>query len=116
MDAARSLVDRHGTEARAVLAAGEGSGGAASDRPLVDGFPYLEAEVTWAVERELAQTLDDVLVRRIRLAPELRDRGASIAPGVAAIMAPLLGWDDARCTREVETYLDGAHREFDVPA
>ena len=71
MDAARSLVDRHGTEARAVLAAGEASAGAASDRPLVDGFPYLEAEVTWAVERELAQTLDDVLARRIRLAPEL---------------------------------------------
>ena len=64
-------------------------------RPLVDGFPYLEAEVAWAVEHELAQTLDDVLVRRIRLAPELRDRGASIAPRVAAIMAPLLGWDDA---------------------
>ena len=59
---------------------GRGSAGAASFRPLVDGFPYLEAEVTWAVERELAQTLDDVLVRRIRLAPELRDRGASIAP------------------------------------
>ena len=115
-EAARSLVDRHGTEARAVLAAGEATGGAATDRPLVDGFPYLAGEVTWAVERELAQTLDDVLVRRIRLAPELRDRGASIAPAVAAMMAPLLGWDDAGCARQVEAYLDGAHREFDVPA
>ena len=112
-EAARTLVDRHGTEAEAVIAVG---GAGERPRPLVDGFPYLEAEVAWAVEHELAQTLDDVLVRRIRLAPELRDRGASIAPRVAAIMAPLLGWDDARCAAEVATYLEGAHREFDVPS
>jgi glycerol-3-phosphate dehydrogenase len=111
--AARSLVDRHGTEADDIVAVG-----GAGDRPLrlVEGFPYVEAEVAWSVQHELAQTLDDVLVRRIRLAPELRDRGASIAPRVAAIMAPLLGWDDARCGAEVATYLEGAHREFDVPS
>ena len=88
-----------------MLAAGGASAGAASDRPLVDGFPYLEAEVTWAVERELAQTLDDVLVRRIRLAPELRDRGASIAPRVAAILgaAPRLGRRRGRPARSRPT-------------
>ena len=106
-------MDRHGTEAEALIAV---DGAGERPRPLVGGFPYLEAEVAWAVEHELAQTVDDVLVRRIRLAPELRDRGASIAPRVAALMAPLLGWDDTRCTGEVATYLDGAHREFDVPS
>ena len=110
--AAGSLVDRHGTEAPAVLELGR-----ARDlvRPLIDGFPYLEAEVAWAVEQELAMSVDDVLARRIRLAPEVRDRGEAIAPRVAAIVGDALGWDDARRISEVDAYLAGAHREYDVP-
>ncbi len=110
--AASSLVERHGTDAEAVLAAGAALG---RNRPLAGGFPYLESEVAWAVEHELAQTLDDVLARRIRIAPELRDRGAGIAPRVAEIMGEALGWDAARQADEVATYLDLAHRQFDVP-
>jgi glycerol-3-phosphate dehydrogenase len=111
-DTGRSLVGRHGTEAEAVVDLGR-----ERDllRPLVDGFPYLEAEVAWAVERELARSLDDILARRIRLAPELRDRGASIAPRVAAIAGAPLGWDAARQATEVASYLDGARREYDLP-
>ncbi len=111
-EAARSLVDRHGTEAPAVVELGRERDLA---RPLVEGFPYLEAEVAWAAEHELAMTLDDLLARRIRLAPEVRDRGASIAPRAAAIMGGILGWDEPRRAAEVNSYLDGAHREFDVP-
>ena len=111
-EAARSLVDRHGTEAQAVLDFGRELD---LVRPLAEGFPYLEAEVAWAVEHELAMTLDDMLTRRVRLAPEMRDRGASIAPRVAGIMGHILGWDEARRAAEVTSYLDGAHREFDVP-
>ena len=107
-EVATSLVDRHGTAAEQVLAGGA--------TPLVDGFPFLEAEVAWAAEHELALSLEDVLVRRIRLAPELRDRAASIAPCVAAILAPILGWDPARQASEASAYLDAAHRQFDVPA
>ncbi len=40
--------------------------------------------------------LDDVLARRMRLAQELPDRGASIAPRVAAVLGAELGWDEAR--------------------
>ena len=111
-DAAQSLVDRHGTESEAILADGAARG---LNRPLADGFPHLESEVAWAVEHELAQTLDDILVRRIRVAPELRDRGARIAPRVAAIMGEALRWDAARQAAEVSTYLDLAHSQFDVP-
>jgi glycerol-3-phosphate dehydrogenase len=111
-EAAGSLVDRHGTAAPDVIALG-----LQHDlvRPLVDGHPFLEAEIAWAAERELALSLDDVLARRIRLAPALRDRGASIAPRVAAIVGHVLGWDEARRAAEVTAYLAGAHREFDVP-
>ena len=63
----------------------------------------------------MALSLDDLLARRIRLAPEVRDRGESVAPRVAAIAGHVLGWDADRRAREVVRYLEGAHREFDVP-
>jgi glycerol-3-phosphate dehydrogenase len=111
-EAATSLVDRHGTEAEALLAYGREHD---LVRPLVAGEPYLEAEIAWAADRELAQSLDDLLARRIRLVHVLPDRGASIAPRVAEIAGHVLGWDADRRSREVETYLDGARREFGIP-
>jgi glycerol-3-phosphate dehydrogenase len=79
------------------------------------GTEHLEAEVAWAARHELALSLDDVLARRMRLVHQLRDRGAAIAPRVAAIMGAELGWDEGRQRREVETYLVEARREFSVP-
>ncbi len=110
-EAATRLVARHGTEAPAVVALG-----AELDllRPLVEGRPFLEAEVAWAVRHELAGSLDDVLARRTRLAQELPDRGAAIAPRVARIMADDLDWGDARQTLEIESYLASARREFSI--
>jgi hypothetical protein len=51
----------------------------------------------------------------MRLAHTLPDRGAAIAPRVAQIAGHVLGWDRDRQAREVETYLDGARREFGIP-
>jgi len=109
---ARALVDRHGTQARDVLRLGQ-----ELDllRPLADDTPELEAEVAWAVRQELALGLDDVLTRRMRLSMARRDRGASLAPRVAEIMAAELDWDSDRQAAEVEAFLASAHREFDVP-
>ena len=110
-DVARRLVSRHGTEAPAVVALG-----AELDllHPLVPGRPFLEAEVAWAVRHELALSLDDVLARRTRLAQELPDRGAAIAPRVARILAADLGWGDARQALEIDAYLVSARHEFSV--
>jgi len=110
-DAASRLVARHGTEAPGVV-----SLGAECDllRPLVAGRPFLEAEVTWAARHELAQSVDDVLSRRTRLAHELSDRGAAVAPRVADLLGRELGWDEARRAREVEAYLGTATHEFSV--
>jgi glycerol-3-phosphate dehydrogenase len=110
-ETAARLVARHGTEAPAVVALG-----AELDmlRPLVDGWFFLEAEVAWSVRSEMALSIDDVLSRRTRLAQELPDRGAAIAPRVAEIMAVDLGWGEARQRLEVEAYLASARREFSV--
>lgn len=109
---ARSLVERHGTQARDVVRLGQARG---LLRPLADDTPELEAEVAWAVEHELALSLDDMLSRRMRLSMARRDRGASLAPRVAAIMGELLEWDAERQAAEVDDYLATAHREYDVP-
>jgi glycerol-3-phosphate dehydrogenase len=107
------LVARHGTEAPGVVGLG-------SElellRPLVDGRPFLEAEVPWAARHELAMTLDDVLARRTRLAQELPDRGAAIAPRVADLLGAELGWGETRRAREVDAYLTLARREYSVVA
>jgi glycerol-3-phosphate dehydrogenase len=106
------LVARHGTQVAAVVALGE-----ELDllRPISDSSDHLEVEVVWAVREELAAGLDDVLVRRTRLAQELPDRAAAVAPRVASLVGGELGWDAARQASEVARFLDGAHREFDVP-
>jgi len=111
-ETAARLVARHGTEATALVALG-----AELDllRPLIPGRVFLEAEVAWAARHELAVSLDDVLARRTRVAQELADRGAAIAPRVARILGAELGWGDARQRLEVETYLATARREYSVP-
>ncbi|MGD0698834.1 MAG: glycerol-3-phosphate dehydrogenase/oxidase [Trebonia sp.] len=73
-------------------------------QPLTGGAPYLRAEVAYAVTHEGALHLTDVLARRVRLLIESADSGASAAPEVAAIMAPLLGWNRRRRAAEVREY------------
>jgi glycerol-3-phosphate dehydrogenase len=110
--AAAQLVARHGTEAPAVVALGAELN---LLRALVPGRAFLEAEVAWAARHESALSLDDVLARRMRLAPELPDRGAAIAPRVAEVLGAELGWGEARQALEVQIYLASARREFAVP-
>jgi glycerol-3-phosphate dehydrogenase len=71
---------------------------------LAGGIPYLRAEVAYAVTHEGALHVTDVLARRVRLLIESADSGASVAPEVAAIMAPLLGWNRRRRAAEAREY------------
>jgi glycerol-3-phosphate dehydrogenase len=109
---ATRLVYRHGTQASevAVLGAAEGL-----LRTLGTGIDHLEAEIAWAAREEMAQSLDDVLARRMRLVHELPDRGESIAPRVVELLGTELGWDPDRRRQEVDAFLVSARREFSVP-
>jgi glycerol-3-phosphate dehydrogenase len=109
---ARRLADRHGRQAVDVMALARELDLAG---PLGHGIDHLEAEVAWAARHELALSLDDVLARRMRLAMELPDRGAAIAPKVADILGDELGWDGNRRAREVAAYVERARREYGVP-
>ncbi|HKM73379.1 MAG TPA: glycerol-3-phosphate dehydrogenase C-terminal domain-containing protein, partial [Stellaceae bacterium] len=63
-------------------------------------------EVAWAVRREMARTVEDVLSRRTRAL--LLDARASLeaAPKVAAIMAKQLGRDESWAKTQVAAYRD----------
>jgi glycerol-3-phosphate dehydrogenase len=77
-------------------------------RPLLDGYPYLRAEVAYAVTHEGALHVEDVLARRIRLLIESPDAGVPVAAEVGAIMGALLGWSRRRRALEVRRYLEFA--------
>jgi glycerol-3-phosphate dehydrogenase len=75
-------------------------------RPVEGAGGYLAAEIVYACTHEGAVRLDDVLARRTRTAFEVRDRGVTAAPHAAALMAPRLGWSEARASQEVARYRD----------
>ena len=106
------LVRRHGRHAAEVAGLGAQEGLLATLGPGID---HIEAEVAWAARHEHAMSLDDVLSRRMRLAPELPDRGKSIAPRVVEILGRELGWTHDRRSNAIGEYLQSAQREFGVP-
>jgi len=105
---ARHLVAYYGSEAAAVLNLVD------RDRrlgePIIAGRPETWAEVSYAVERELAVRVQDVLIRRLHLFYELADQARSIVPRVAAKMKQLLGWDDVKEAEELRDYFQIVER------
>jgi glycerol-3-phosphate dehydrogenase len=105
---ARHLVAYYGSEAAAVLNLVD------RDRtlgaPLVQGRPEIWAEITHAVEREMAARVQDILIRRLHLFYEAPDQAGSVVPRVAAQMKQLLGWDDVREAEELRDYFQIVER------
>ncbi len=83
-------------------------------RRLVDDLPYISAEVAHAVERELACTLSDVLVRRTHVAFETRDHGRACARRIAPLVGALLQWSDAERERQIAAYDAEVARIFTI--
>lgn len=73
-------------------------------RKLHDSFPYTFAQVQWAIQHEMAESLEDVLARRLRLLFLDAKVAAAVAPEVAAFIAPRLNWSEARVAAEVEAF------------
>lgn len=78
------------------------------DPELAEELPgtqdYLKAEVVYAASHEGALHLDDVLARRTRISIETWHRGVDTADAAARLMAPVLGWDEERITREASVW------------
>jgi len=99
---ARHLVAHYGSEAAAVRNLAERD--RTLDEPILTSRPEIWAEVIYAVEREMAVRLADVLIRRLHLFYEDPAHGSTISTAVADRLAELLGWDQARRDVEIADY------------
>lgn len=106
------LVRAHGTRWRAVWALAAGDPRLA-ERVAPD-LPYVAAEFVHAASREMAESLGDLLIRRTPAAFERSDQARGLAPAVARLVGPILGWDDRRMARELEAYEEEVRRMFAI--
>lgn len=74
------------------------------------GAPDPESLAAFAVEREMARRLEDVLRRRTSLWLE-PDRGRIAAPRVATVMADRLGWNEERTRDEIRAWESSLREE-----
>ena len=73
--------------------------------PLTRALPYLKAEIIYAVTSEGAHSVCDVLERRTRIWFEAENFGEDLAPAVADLIAPYLGWKAAQKKQSIAAYL-----------
>jgi len=102
VDTATHLCGVYGARAveLAQMIAAEPALGERMDREL----PYVWAEVDFAAKRDLARTIEDVLVRRVPLLLVSRDQGLGVSERVGLRMAAILGWDDAALGQMLDEY------------
>lgn len=108
----RRLAGRHGADAPALVEA-------AVDRHELEPIPGTRdpwAALRWAARAEGVMHLDDLLLRRVRLGLLLPDGGAAHLARIRSIVAPELGWDDARWAAEEAAYRARWARDHAPPA
>jgi glycerol-3-phosphate dehydrogenase len=72
-------------------------------KPLADGFPELAVQARWAVKEEMAQSVSDVLLRRIPMALS-GEVPASAVEKVASELAREYAWDAATKAKAIAEY------------
>ena len=108
----RRLAGRHGADAPALVEA-------AADRHELEpipGTPDPWAALRWAARAEGVMHLDDLLLRRVRLGLLMPGGGAAHLARIRSIVAPELGWDDARWAAEEAAYRARWARDHAPPA
>jgi glycerol-3-phosphate dehydrogenase len=100
--AALHLPDTYGTEYLKVLAYARHSPDLL--QPLAPDVPVLAAEAIYAVEEEMALTLEDFMARRTDLMLFEPQHGLEAAGRAADLMGEALGWDRHQRNEEMERY------------
>ncbi len=96
----RRLRGRHGADAHALVAAAADR----SELAPIPGTPDPWAALRWAARAEGVVHLDDLLLRRVRLGLLLPGGGVAHMARIRSLVAPELGWDDARWEAEEAAY------------
>ncbi len=113
------LVDTYGTEYVKVLAYARQSPDLL--KPLAPEVPVLAAEAIYAVEEEMAVTLEDFMSRRTDLMLFEPQHGLEAAGRAAELMGEALGWAPPQRKEQVERYREAvaamtAFRSAEQPA
>lgn len=96
------LVTTYGTDCLTIFALAQEQ--PALRRRIVPDLPYLYAEVSYAIHHEMACTLSDLLIRRLRLIHEDKTQGLAAAAAIAQLMAQELAWPPAETAAQVAAY------------
>lgn len=113
LDTARHLIRAYGSDYEEIIkiaCEGESLRGR-----LIPDLPYIAAEVSYAVRHEMALTLADMLVRRMRLVLLAGQLALDCAPRVAQLMAVDLGWNEAEIGRQIEQFKTEYECEYALP-
>jgi glycerol-3-phosphate dehydrogenase len=101
---ANHLVGKFGTDAPKVLDL------AKREPPLLEpifvGAAAIRAEVVYAIREEMAQSIEDLLLRRIGVQFHSWRDAIAAAPVVGQILGRELGWTDAETTEAIAAYED----------
>jgi glycerol-3-phosphate dehydrogenase len=101
---ARHLAAKFGTAAEKVLALG--SQNTALLDPILEARPEIKAEVVYAVRREMAATIEDVLARRIGMQLYSWRDAIQAAPVVGSLMAEELSWTSSFTRTAIMHYVE----------
>jgi glycerol-3-phosphate dehydrogenase len=96
------LADVYGTRARQLIEVMKADPELA--RPMQPDLPYLWVEVAFAVDRDLARNVDDVLTRRVPLQLVGADQGLDVAERTADMVGARLGWSREMRARELDRF------------
>jgi glycerol-3-phosphate dehydrogenase len=73
--------------------------------------PFIWAEVDFAVKREFAVKLSDIMIRRLGL--YFKSPSVEVAEKIAERMGEILGWDSARIKDEIEGYMSEVRKNME---
>ena len=77
---------------------------------IIEGHPYIKAEIVWAVRNEMARTVEDVLARRLRVLFLDADAAIKMSPVVASLMADELGFNADWITEQIIAFKELAEK------
>lgn len=111
-EVSKHLLEGYGDHAEAVLDLAEENPALAT--PLLPSLPFIAAEVVYAARHEMALTLTDLLLLRMRLTILDPDHGLGCARRAAEILGAEMGWGTGEMDAQVEAYRQAVRRELEA--
>ncbi|MGA3126291.1 MAG: FAD-dependent oxidoreductase [Candidatus Korobacteraceae bacterium] len=103
-ETAQHLVQKFGTDSLNVLELGKPEPQLL--QPLIEGGAAIQAEVVYSIREEMAQTIEDVLLRRIGVQLHSWKEAALAAPVVSRLLAREFAWSDEQRKKALSSYLE----------